>query len=289
MRKELILPVTAVGSGVVGFFLRRWELSTAFEGDTGLPTPGLPVTWALALLSAAVIVALALLCAANRRPFSGGYDKAFASRGNTLYMGAMTASAFLMTIGGFLLLPDLPELYLAAGTMQRGIPLFNLLPRILLAALSVLSGVSIFQLGKNGYRAEGRGKFSLWLLLPAYNACAWLIVAYQARSGDPVLLDYVYQLFAIITTVLGVYYICSFSFEKGRVFRTAFFSLAALYFIPVALANHHEPAFYCLFLAYFLFQGASMTIFLHNCTEGGRRLAYPGKSDTNREGTSDEG
>ena len=62
MRKELVLPVTAIAGGAIGFFLRRLELATAFEPDTGLPIQGMPVTWALIALSAAVAVVLLLLC-----------------------------------------------------------------------------------------------------------------------------------------------------------------------------------------------------------------------------------
>ena len=37
MRKDILLPGVAVVGGAAGFLLRRWELSTAFEPDTGLP------------------------------------------------------------------------------------------------------------------------------------------------------------------------------------------------------------------------------------------------------------
>ena len=69
MRKELVLPVTAAVSGAAGFFLRRWELASAFEADTGLPIPGMPATWALIALSAAAVLALALLCRGSHRVF----------------------------------------------------------------------------------------------------------------------------------------------------------------------------------------------------------------------------
>ena len=35
MRKEILLPAVAVAGGGAGFVLRRWELATAFEADTG--------------------------------------------------------------------------------------------------------------------------------------------------------------------------------------------------------------------------------------------------------------
>ena len=40
MRKEIVLPAATVAVGAAGFLLRRWELATAFEPDTGLHIPG---------------------------------------------------------------------------------------------------------------------------------------------------------------------------------------------------------------------------------------------------------
>ena len=67
--------------------------------------------------------------------------------------------------------------------------------------------------------------FIFTLLMPAYTCCMWLIVAYQARAADPVILDYVYELFAIIAVLLGLYFIAGFSFERPKVRRASFFSL----------------------------------------------------------------
>ena len=154
MRKELVLPVTAAVSGAAGFFLRRWELASAFEADTGLPIPGMPATWALIALSAAAVLALALLCRGSHRVFPGGYDEAFSARGRTLYMAGMVAAAFLMVIAGALFLMELPQLYAEAKLQTKGTPMLGLLPRALLAVLALCSGWSLFQLGKNNYRGE---------------------------------------------------------------------------------------------------------------------------------------
>ena len=62
MRKEIVLPSLAVGGGIVGLILRRWELATAFEADTGLVTPNMPSTWALIIWSAVLAVVPLSLC-----------------------------------------------------------------------------------------------------------------------------------------------------------------------------------------------------------------------------------
>lgn len=296
MRKELVLPVTAAVSGAAGFFLRRWELASAFEADTGLPIPGMPATWALIALSAAAVLALALLCRGSHRVFPGGYDEAFSARGRTLYMAGMVAAAFLMVIAGALFLMELPQLYAEAKLQTKGTPMLGLLPKALLAVLALCSGWSLFQLGKNNYRGEGQGKYSSSLLIPAYTACMWLIVAYQARSGDPIILDYVYQLFAVIAAVLGTYFTAGFAFERAKVFRASFFSLLGVYFCLVTLADRHDVSMLLLFVAFALYLLATTVLLQYNAArpEGPRMPRRLQPEDTeeieiNREGTPDEG
>ena len=294
MRKELILPVTAIVGGAIGFFLRRQELLTAFEPDTGLPIEGMPVTWALIALSAAVAVVLLLLCLGVGKSFEGGYDQAFRARDAAPYMMGMTAGAFLTAAAGVLLLLKLPRLYAEASLETGGFPMFSLVPMVLLAVLCLCSAWSMLMLGKNNYRGEEKGKYSAWLLIPAYTCCMWLIVSYQEHSGDPIILDYVYQLFAVIAAVLGCYFLSGFGFGRGRPAAAAFFSAEAMYFALVTLADAHEPAFLLLYAGCFFYFAASSVALLYNLGRplgprmpGGRRLRTDEK--INREERPHEG
>lgn len=294
MRKELILPVTAIVGGAIGFFLRRLELATAFEPDTGLPIEGMPVTWALIALSAAVAVVLLLLCLGVGKGFEGGYDQAFRARDAAPYMMGMTAGAFLTAAAGVLLLLKLPRLYAEASLETSGFPMFSLVPMVLLAVLCLCSAWSMLMLGKNNYRGEEKGKYSAWLLIPAYTCCMWLIVSYQEHSGDPIILDYVYQLFSVIAAVLGCYFLSGFGFGRSRPAAAAFFSAEAMYFALVTLADAHEPAFLLLYAGCFFYFAASSVALLYNLGRplgprmpGGRRLRTDEK--INREERPHEG
>ena len=294
MRKELILPVTAIVGGAIGFFLRWLELATAFEPDTGLPIEGMPVTWALIALSAAVAVVLLLLCLGVGKGFEGGYDQAFRVRDAAPYMMGMTAGAFLTAAAGVLLLLKLPRLYAEASLETSGFPMFSLVPMVLLAVLCLCSAWSMLMLGKNNYRGEEKGKYSAWLLIPAYTCCMWLIVSYQEHSGDPIILDYVYQLFSVIAAVLGCYFLSGFGFGRSRPAAAAFFSAEAMYFALVTLADAHEPAFLLLYAGCFFYFAASSVALLYNLGRplgprmpGGRRLRTDEK--INREERPHEG
>ena len=247
MRKEIVLPGFTVAAGAVGFLARHWELNTAFEPDTGLVTPGMPATYTLLGLSAAVAVVLALLCRGKHNSLKGGYDQAFQARDNTLYITGVVLSAFLLLGSAALTALALPRAYrealaaLQAG-QTGGSPLLSVMPQFLLAVLSLIAGLCVLSTGKNNYRGEGRGKYSFTILMPAYTCCLWLIAAYQQRAADPVVLDYLYELFAIIAALLGLYFTAGFSFERPKVFRASFFSLLGVYFSLVTLADQHDLA-----------------------------------------------
>lgn len=269
MRKEIVLPSLAVGGGIVGLLLRRWELATAFEADTGLVTPNMPSTWALIIWSALLAAAFILLCRGKHRSFAGGYDAAFAAKGNTVYITAMVLAAFLLLASAVLNYMGIPAAYAEAVAAARagnaqGTPLFNVLPRAILGALAAVSFFCVLSTGRNNYRGEGKGKFSFPLLAPAYMGCIWLIAAYQVRAGDPVRQDYIYELFAIISSLLGLYFMAGFSFERAKVFRSSLFSLLGVYFSLVTLADGHELYVVLLYGFCILSLTANVTALLAN-------------------------
>ena len=269
MRKEIVLPSLAVGGGIVGLLLRRWELATAFEADTGLVTPNMPSTWALIIWSALLAAGFILLCRGKHRSFAGGYDAAFAAKGNTVYITAMVLAAFLLLASAVLNYMGIPAAYAEAVAAARagnaqGTPLFNVLPRAILGALAAVSFFCVLSTGRNNYRGEGKGKFSFPLLAPAYMGCIWLIAAYQVRAGDPVRQDYIYELFAIISSLLGLYFMAGFSFERAKVFRSSLFSLLGVYFSLVTLADGHELYVVLLYGFCILSLTANVTALLAN-------------------------
>ena len=91
------------------------------------------------------------------------------------------------------------------------------------------------QLSREG---EGRRE-SLLLLELCLLFCLWLISDYQVRAADPVVLDYVYEVFAIAAAVMALYYLSGYSFQTGKPRRTLVTTMAAAYFSMVTLADGH--------------------------------------------------
>lgn len=280
MRKAFLLPAAAILSGAAGFALRLWGLSSAFEteGDLPLvPIPGAPATWALIVFSVLIAAALFLLCRGRHRTFPGGYDGAFAAKGNTLYITAVVLAALLLLLSGVLQLLGLPEAYQTALGTEGINPVTATVPKVLLAVMTVGSFFCVLLVGKNNYRGEGRGKNSLPLLIPAYTACVWLLAAYQTREGDPVRLNYIYELLAIVAILLGLYFTSGFSFEKGKTTPALFFSLLGVYFSIVTLADSRALSHTLLFGFAILYLTAGSAALLSN---DGRERMCPVRKET---------
>ncbi len=278
MRKEYLLPGLAIAGGIAGFFLRRWQMDTAFEPDTGLPISGSPASWALLALSLLMAGMLLLLCAGRHDTFPGGYDEAFYCSG-TPYVTLAVASGFLLGAAGVLELMELPQVLRQYVDLSfRSI--LAALPRLLMVFFCLASAACIVLTAKNNYRREGRGMRSVLLLVPSFFSCLWLISAYQQRAADPVLSDYAYQLFAIIAVLLALYSMAGFSFEKAKVTRASYFSLMGVYLSGVTLADPLGLSTQLLFAFAILYLTAAAAALLGN----DRRLAELRRAEQPPEG-----
>ena len=61
MRKDILLPALVLAGGGLGAGLRRWQLTTGYDPQTFLFSPGHPAAWAIPLVTAAVVLALLVL------------------------------------------------------------------------------------------------------------------------------------------------------------------------------------------------------------------------------------
>lgn len=238
MRKDMILPGIAAVGGAVGFGLRRWQLATGFEPDTGLAIPGAPASMVLLACSAAVAVVLLLLVWSTRERTN--WERAFAgARGCQIYMTAMVLAAFLLLMSAGI------EVLAYPGTLQsaRSAESWGLR-----AAATVLPPLRILLcLGgcpcvliwcRTLYRGGEGGKESLPLLELCFLFCVWLVSNYQSCAADPVALNYIWEVLAICLSLLGLYYVASYSFLKEvRPRRAVMACLLGVYFSLVAMGG----------------------------------------------------
>lgn len=96
--------------------------------------------------------------------------------------------------------------------------------------LMVLAGLCIcchgaFCLAKK----EGRPPSAL-LLVPVFCMCVRLIYVFKGWSADPSIVDYIYELLAIIFITLSLFFTGGFLFDASRPRATGAVSLCGVYF-----------------------------------------------------------
>lgn len=212
----VLFPVAGVAAAV----LRHIQLSAAYTHD-GLLIPGQSSTLALLLLS--LVAALgALVYSILCRP-QFGQEGLPACAGRSGCTVGMTAAGFLVLIGGVL------------TAMECLVPSLRIVWMIL-AVLMILSGalmvVGALQLKKDHHACVGR-----LLLLPDFACCLWLVLFYQSNAADPILMDYVFRLLAVVCILLGLYFITAQTYRLRRARRAAFFCLLGGYLALLCLGE----------------------------------------------------
>ena len=198
-------------AGAVGFFLRRWQLSTAFD-EAGLVRSGSPSIWVLSVFALVVTVLAAL--AAARLDKRSAYRGCFSS--GTPEMTVTVLSAALVLAG----------CVLAMVNGQRTAP------------VTVLGIAAALAMGAVGLlRGRGTMPVAAVHLIPCIYLIVTLIVDFRRWSVDPTVLDYCFDLFAAIGTVCATVNLMGFCFDKGRRRETAFWCLAGTFFSMVSLGD----------------------------------------------------
>ena len=231
MRKLRIAPFAALAMGVVGYLLRRRELETAFE-ENGLPKPWFGVTVALALLTAAVVVAGIILGFAVSRRFDVRQDfrKAFRT-GKYVTFAAMLASGVAVILCAALTVRQQTVLGLSGMARWVFLAFFAL-------GMAVMS--------YSAYTQRDSSFLKLGSVMPSVFYCYWMVALYRINAGNPVLLDYCYTALSCGAASISAYYVAGFTFGRKNLLGTVAASLAAIYLLAVAVA---DPAPWTLRLA----------------------------------------
>lgn len=203
-------PLCAVALGVVCAAVRRWQLSTAFEGELKLPVPMAPASVALTCalcIGAAVFVLLALGQPVARLPKGAGERRRWrcplAPKGDMVSTTAMIAAGFLTLLAAPMLFRDGAGQWAQyRAAVRAGIEAGgnNGVLMVLTAITSVVAFFGLLLSARANYRGTEKGRGLV--ALPAINGCVWLMESYRGHAADPVLWDYVPLLLAIVCGML---------------------------------------------------------------------------------------
>lgn len=255
MKKQWILPLTAVLGGVTAFILRLLQRHTGFESDTGLPIPGNPAGILLVVLLAALAAVLILLVRQLPKETESGppFPDVFTTNDAKLFTLPVMGVFFIALSG----LADLYEgfgmgsllLQIAAagdggGTLASSLrvvtPGFSAKAQILMAILSIASAAGLFVNLLACRRRDGVPVSSAngnLLLIPSVSLVVRLVLTYRIDSVDPTLTAYYVELLALVFLCLGFYRLSSFAFRAGRTRPFALYSGAAVILCITALAD----------------------------------------------------
>jgi hypothetical protein len=228
MRKSVpwILILTVI-AGICGFFLRKAELMTIFDETTGLALQWAPISMALgAVCVLFAVLLLLLLTSFDNRLFPKSCEQAFSFQSSGVI--ALFFTLFLIMIYG-------------AGHLLSGYLCVGYFPtsEMVLAVLSVASSLCMLLSMLSIRRGKAGGDVAFYTVVPIAFYCFWLIWSYKYRAADPVLLDYIYELLAIVCSVLGAYFFSSFAFGRPKPKKLLFFSCAAAFLCITTLADAH--------------------------------------------------
>lgn len=238
MRKDVALPALALAGGAAGFFLRRWQLDSAYRPDTQLFAHGAPATYALLGLTALLAVLLLFLLREKR----DGLDDFLPAFGSpsagqmTLFSAAwilLAAAGGLGMMDGFQALrlwrasPEMYQLSLPASQLLTG-------------ALCVLAGFGVLFMGRMAYRGALGGQECVLVPFPALAALVWLFSTHLKHGTEPVLMKYVFTLLAALLFTLAHYYAAGFLYGRPRPRLTAFCALMGTAVGIVSLADRPD-------------------------------------------------
>ena len=246
MRKSTYLPAAALALGAVGFGLRRWAVSAAFEPDTGLAVSGHPAFWLLGALTILAAVGLALLCRGGRQLAEEECPLALSSV-SSLHMTLAAAAAILTLLAGGASFLDLLSVFHAVTYYDSGV--LSCVNPLLLGSFAVVSGICLLVLARQRYQLGREVSFSFLPLIPAFFTCFWLIDVYRVRASDPVILEYAWFFLADIALVLALYCSAGFAFRNGKPFMALYWSLLAVVFALTTAADPHSLTEYLLLAA----------------------------------------
>lgn len=243
MRKDLILPALSLAGGAAGFALRRWQLSSAFQPETGLFVHGAPATYALLALTGLMTLLFLLASLSLPRRKDDNFLSAFGCP-QSGFLTALTAAGMLFLAAGLLGVREgLEQLGQWRSQLEPDPYLLpHVLSLILCALLALPGGVALLLLGKASYRNELPDSACRLAPVPALVGLVWLFVTHLQHGTEPVLMRYGFSLAAAALLMLAHYYAAGFLYGRPFRRRTAFCALLGACLGLISLAD--SPTFF---------------------------------------------
>ncbi len=202
---------TTVVLAIAAYFLRLNQLAVAFDAVGNKTGKGVALfNW---------VTAAALLLFGLYSRSLKGRKKYAAIAGQSMPVAVVGGlAALMMAISGVLLL---------LHSTQQG--------DWMVAAGSILTALCWAAAAALRYR--GKRIHAGLFILPAVFYIVELVFRFRFWTRDPIILDYCYDLAALICVMCAVFHLGSFAFDKGVRRLTVFFSMCGVFFCAAAMAD----------------------------------------------------
>ncbi len=204
-----VLIITMLLAGL-GFFLRRSQLDTAFDAIGVIPDSKMPLIW-VAVLVVLLFAAVSFLLRKRKK-----YQALSSTRVLPLAGGCL--AGVLMAVSGVMLLIS------AAQKTDMLVGMGGVVTGLCWAAASVL-------------RYRGARIHVALFLVPTVFLVVELICRFRFWTRDPVILDYCFDLFALIASMCALLHLSGYCFDQGGRRITVFYALCGVFFSAVAMAG----------------------------------------------------
>ncbi|NLG53197.1 MAG: hypothetical protein GX541_04400 [Clostridiales bacterium] len=200
MKRLWVFGILPLVLGAVGAYLRAYEMVFVIDEAVELPQNSGIVTNTLGGLSLALAVFfLAYALKARKRPAE---PEAAHKSCECVPTAAVLSSAILFTYGAY-------KLYICTAEFEISMLIFGF--------LTIYGAASILIIGLMQLENRDNALYAVFASVPVFWACYSLILLFRERISDPIILDYIYVLFAYISILLFTYTLTGFVFGKDRI------------------------------------------------------------------------
>ena len=238
--RTLWLACTAAAA-LIAAALRRWQLRSAFEKDTGLAIPGAQASVILICLLVMAGALFAILALVGRSlPEQLRWDRVFLSAGErTFPVLEIAAAGFAVAAAPVLFIVGVGQFQVYQDALANRIqpPADNGLLTLATAGGAFLAALGLLQTGRDSLNPGRRGRGGFSAALPGVAGCIWLMESFRIHAANPVRWDYAPQLLAI---VLGMAFYMDFagmSAGTARPRRLLWMAAMTVVFSTVALVG----------------------------------------------------
>lgn len=263
-RSTLITALLALLLGGGAALLRIWQKAAGYD-TAGLPIPmGLPSLILVGFLIACTVLYLVL---ALRQPKKQPEDKV--TTANSTAAVLLMVSAGVLFLAAMLTALELFQGYtqataLAFTAAQRSEALrtwlTSALPSLIFSILALPTVIALFYRAKLAKTGAGTpGGFAA--LMPPVCCWLWLIEAYRLHTANPIVWDYAFLLFAIITLLVSAYFRAGFAYGVGKPRAALFTTLLALTFTVAALTDCDGLHALLILIAFLIYTLAELPVF----------------------------